>query len=179
MDGEVFDFFGALLVNDALVGLLGVVTGFVLSEAAVWRRTRRAERRQRKALLSMLSNEVDFNLSLLELYVAAFSDDAQEVSMDGVVALYKHIFPGWNREVWQSQLPLLAVSLTPVEVNFLSLFYYNLDFLRQRLNNPHALSGGAKHSIKQPLDVARRMIEAGNPLRKELNKSAALSIIFG
>ncbi len=101
-------------------------------------------------MLSMLSNEVDFNLSLLELYVAAFSDDAQEVSMDGVVALYKHIFPGWNREVWQSQLPLLAVSLTPVEVNFLSLFYYNLDFLRQRLNNPHALSGGQNIQSNNP-----------------------------
>lgn len=122
-------------MSELVVGLTGVVVGFLLNEGATFWRKQREEVKQAKAVRTILHIEIIQNLNALQ----NFWDEANKVegtdnfSSDESRAHYmvgrlrRLVFPSWSYKVWESQLPLLPNALNVNEIKQVNHFYNQLN----------------------------------------------------
>lgn len=121
----------------AIIGVVGIVIGtilgFVLNEIARWWREKRAEKKQIRAVRTMLSLEIDQNLALLRDFWSKTKDvDLPEDKPDRhnlilVRRLSESPLPLWSHKMWESQMPLLATALSEEEIKQVHRHHNKLD----------------------------------------------------
>jgi hypothetical protein len=122
-------------MSELVVGLAGVVAGFILNEGATFWRKQREEVKQAKAVRTILHIEIIQNLDALHNFwdeANKFegtdnfsSDESRAHHMVG--RLRGLVFSSWSYKVWESQLPLLPNALRVDEIKQVNHFYKQLN----------------------------------------------------
>ena len=112
--GAVIGVFGAIL---------GTVIGHFLSERAAKNRESRLEEKQVRSVRTLISIEIDHNLSLLKKFWKKISsegiDEQDQERKKRILAgrLIESPIPAWSEAMWESQAPLLANALNAEEIS--------------------------------------------------------------
>jgi len=112
--------------------IIGAVLGFLLSEISTRRREQRTEKQQARSLRAILRIEMARNLTTLKQYwseiQAQDSDSLSPNQRSSVLAerLVNTPLPAFSREALTSQLPLVALSLSPEDIEKMFQFYDRL-----------------------------------------------------
>jgi len=119
---------------EAIVGLVGIVLGFALSELATRWREDRTQKRQARACRTLLSLETDQNLALLREWWSEVTDIDSSLPQDPhhhylVLAsrLIELPLPSWSHKMWESQSQFLAIALNHEEIRQLSEIHGGID----------------------------------------------------
>ena len=149
-------------MTEALIGLIGTIfgtiIGFALSETATWFRARRTEQKQVESVRTILSLEIAHNLSLLQQIL----DEPAEIVSSGRL-------PAWSHQIWESQLPIASMALTPEEIKQVHKFHYDLYSLKklpeilitQGMQGTHvSVEGELREGISA-------LLANGNPLERQ------------
>jgi len=107
---------------EAVLLLIGTILGFALNELATRLRENRTERKEARAVRTLLSLEIDQNIALLKEWWGEVTEaDSPEEDPDHyrrVVAnrLIELPLPSWSHKMWESQTLLLPVALKREEI---------------------------------------------------------------
>lgn len=117
--------------------IIGVIFGFTLNEVATRWREKRTERRQIRSVRALLRLEIDQNLALLRDFWTKVSDvgeserdreqDPDKLRSRLARRLLSFPFPRWSRQMWESQVPLLAIALSEAEIKQVQYLHGQLD----------------------------------------------------
>jgi hypothetical protein len=199
-----------MLNVELLLGLLGIVgtlagtyIGFLLSERATKRREAKTEEKQASAVRMILSREIAQNIQYLVEYMENVKEvecvsnpkgDPDVIRMSNLRKFAVIPYPPFSRLGFESQLPILALSLDGYEVPPILQFYSRIEKLQklqlamvQMLNDQtaasdKAISGGMGQYVtlaylpRRPFDenapdiweefreIAGQLIRNGNPI---------------
>lgn len=120
-----------------LIGILGVVIGFVLNEGRAWARERKAEQRKNANVRTLVAIEAEHNLERLRESWQPLSDYGERKDFGEpwprpyamALMLLKQPWPQWSRAVWDGQQPDLASALTDEQIRRAYRLYSRLQLL--------------------------------------------------
>ncbi len=160
--------------------LLGVVVGFVLSTLQTNRRDSEAKKERALSLHSVVSAEIDFNLTMLQEFWNRLTerDSDKEIPNAGEAMSRKLAYlstPKWSHKLWENQITLLVGTIDKETINKVLRFHQQID----RLTNlqarvvelvklhppqyPQYLSSDSSASVKwEPTDFQKVAIPIWN-----------------
>jgi len=119
---------------EAILGVVGIILGFALSELAAWWRQNRTEKKQARAVRTLLTIEIDQNLALLRDWWSEVTDidssllyDADDYYLIPASRLIELPLPSWSHKMWESQSQFLAIALNHEEIRQLSEIHGGID----------------------------------------------------
>lgn len=110
-------------MDSTVIGLIGIIIGWVLTETANLLRTRKSEKQQRRTIRTMIKVEVLNNLYILHNYESMIAGRSKTFITDEN--------KNWSRDIWLSQLPLLGSAFNESEIFSLSIFYKDISKFQQ------------------------------------------------
>lgn len=129
---------------DAILGILGVILGFILSELAQIRRERNNEKKQAQSVRVLICLEIDMNLRSLGDFWSQVTNIEGEHSEDVNLRKWRLAkrfidipFPELQSRSFEMQIPQLSISLSELEITLVFQFYERLNrlvTLRENLN---------------------------------------------
>ncbi|MBC8264298.1 MAG: hypothetical protein H8E47_09275 [Anaerolineales bacterium] len=124
-------------MSEAIFGvigtIIGTILGFMLSEWATRQREERTEKRQTRAIHTMLRLEIDQNLALLRDFWSKVNqvDESEQDPNLACLHLARRMVglpvPHWCHTMWKSQTPLLVVALSEEEIKQVHDLHNRLD----------------------------------------------------
>lgn len=162
-------------MNEAIITLMGVVTGVFLSEGAAWWRNYNHDKKQAESIRSIISIEIDYNLDKMQqfwdilqteidLHVGNFRGDRIMTLTDRIQHLnIRNGFSGWSTAVWESQLPAAPSALSKHDLSSVHHFYKQLDWLTT-LTQSAALEPRRRMIGERFETAVQNLLRDGNPI---------------
>jgi len=115
----------------AIIGLAGVIIGFLLNGINTWY----SKRNQIKSIRILISNEIDANLRMLSILWNKMNkaDDKGNKADNKIVLARRFVslpFPFWKQIMWYEQASILALALNENEIKKIQDIYNDLDTLK-------------------------------------------------
>ena len=179
---------------DALWTILGIVVGWGLGELSSWWRDTRAKKETSKGVRTMVSLELDRNLSLLDEfwdkvghYEGGETDKAQ-IKIQLARRFVAFPLPFWTRQMWESQFPLLSGALSDSEIGAVHQVHCDLESIGRIQEVMRSLGQEQNEALRGPpvswipsqgfdrgtpglwaeLErITESLLAKGNPLRSE------------
>jgi hypothetical protein len=135
----------------------GVILGFSLNAIATWLQEIRAEKRQARAVRTLLSLEIDQNLEILRDFwnkMKGVDDSGQSTSKDYLrlaLRLIELPLPNWSHKAWESQMSLLVRALKDQEIKQVHNFHTQLDAISGIRSTLLALNVGNREEASPAL----------------------------
>ena len=120
-------------IYTALIGVVGIFVGILLSFGLEIIRTGFRERKTRRRVRALLRLEIEDNLEQLgQIWSTIVSEQPSTTKADfevppQVLALIQLPLPVWSHKIWESHLPLVAASLAEHEIGQMHLLHTRLD----------------------------------------------------
>lgn len=118
---------------ETIFTIIGTILGFALNEIATRLREGRTEKRQIRAVRTMLSLEIDQNFALLRDFWSKVNqvDESEQDPDLARLRLARRLIelplPHWSHKIWESQMPLLATALREEEIRQVHELHNRLD----------------------------------------------------
>lgn len=158
----------------ALLTICGTILGYMLSEVSSWMRDRRYRKRQARAVRTLISLEVDYNLELLrELRLRVNNIAVERIASYSRPELVAKALtkltrisppPLWTADLWKSHTHLVSTALHENEI----LAVYNV---HHQISVLSAILDRASQEEVDPLQAHRfeellnNLLTTGNPLK--------------
>ncbi len=122
------------IIAPLITTLLGVVVGFILSTWQTNRRDSEAKKERALSLHSVVSAEIDFNLTLLQEFWNRLNerDSDKDTPNYGESMLRKLAYlapPKWSHKLWENQVSLLVGTIDKETINKVLRFHQQIDRL--------------------------------------------------
>lgn len=158
-------------MTEIIAAIIGVALGFLLNELVNYFRKRGEQQQQSKAIKTLIKIEIGQNLNWLS-QVRQRLDKAheeargpQEIDLPNFLA--RMSMPVWSHRLWESQLPNVALVLSPETIRQVHEFHGDLDKILEIIlamnDNPNQVSY-RKELYDQCVELINKLIQRGNPI---------------